>query len=628
MSDITILPGGGSFKPTPLQIAMFLMAAIFVAIIFGGILIDSDLSPRESENSQDTVDENIDEASLTIDGFRPFIPRTFKLLIENQGGGGGGGSTQTGCGVTPSTGQCGGGNIVDHNTGQFICDNYTGNNGQTVCGNDPGDTKYDYTCQNGTWVKQSRVCYSPSTGGGGGGGGGSTTVPTNLTSTPQLAPNTTCTDSNYHIKLSWTGSGAGWFVDISEDASFGGWSNRDVSNLTNVVAPDQFSGNLSLQPGKTYYWRVYNGSTYSTTKNFNVPTCAGGGGGGGGGNTQYTFTATLDKSTYAVNDTAKLCYHLTPENVPYNLRLTLGPAGGTKVPVPIANSSGQIISNNGEFSDNGSGGGDCLNIPLNDGKTGNFEFNIAASKDGNAIGNKNLPYTVTGGTGGTQPTATNTPVPGQPTATNTPVPNQPTATNTPVPNQPTATNTPIPNQPTNTPIPGQPTATPNPNETRIALEYWLPGIGANTAQGLNNNPVRKALATEIEVYDAQNQKVKNQTATLNFALDTHSYKATVSLGNLATGPYSIRARFNNTLWKKTPALLTAANTTTVPAQQLIPGDIDQNNTLDLLDYNAVISCYGNKPCSNKEKADLNIDGKVDERDLNILYAGFATRMGD
>jgi hypothetical protein len=61
---------------------------------------------------------------------------------------------------------------------------------------------------------------------------------------------------------------------------------------------------------------------------------------------------------------------------------------------------------------------------------------------------------------------------------------------------------------------------------------------------------------------------------------------------------------------------------------LISGDVNSDNQLNLVDYNIFLTCFGNKQCNTKTQADLNMDGKVDEVDLNILYDQFATRQGD
>lgn len=65
-----------------------------------------------------------------------------------------------------------------------------------------------------------------------------------------------------------------------------------------------------------------------------------------------------------------------------------------------------------------------------------------------------------------------------------------------------------------------------------------------------------------------------------------------------------------------------------PTPKPIRGDIDQNNVLDVYDFNLLIECYAEKECPNKKKADLNDDGVVNGKDLNILLRSFAERLLD
>ncbi len=240
------------------------------------------------------------------------------------------------------------------------------------------------------------------------------------------------------------------------------------------------------------------------------------------------------------------------------------------------------------------------------------------------------------------PTATKTPTP---TATKTPTPVQsaPTATKTPTPIQGgQATATPIQSGPTSTPLPGQATATPIPstNQAKIAVTLDIPGLGTNKALGQNPNPIRNTRTAQIKVFDANNtlvkevsgqvsaQDLRNAAVITNISSVDFAYRGTFDLGTLS-GNHTVKARFDNSLWKTIGiANFVNGQTATLPLSVLTTGDIDQNNELNLVDYNLIVSCYGTKSCSQKEKADLNIDGKVDELDLNILYASFAKRQGD
>lgn len=163
----------------------------------------------------------------------------------------------------------------------------------------------------------------------------------------------------------------------------------------------------------------------------------------------------------------------------------------------------------------------------------------------------------------------------------------------------------------------------------ITLFAELPGIG--TQVGDNKNPKQPERGTQIAIYDASNQQVKDMTGKLKFDLQKNTYTGTLALGALPSGSYTIKLRMDNTLFKTVPGiqnLVSGRVTVASNVATLVSGDLDQNNILDLFDYNIFLSCFGDKQCAQKSRADLNDDGKVEEVDLNILQRSFALRRGD
>lgn len=64
------------------------------------------------------------------------------------------------------------------------------------------------------------------------------------------------------------------------------------------------------------------------------------------------------------------------------------------------------------------------------------------------------------------------------------------------------------------------------------------------------------------------------------------------------------------------------------------GDVDDNNVLNVADYNAIVGCLGSKQntssCVADDSADLNDDGEIDGVDLNyfLVSLSFTSREGD
>lgn len=172
--------------------------------------------------------------------------------------------------------------------------------------------------------------------------------------------------------------------------------------------------------------------------------------------------------------------------------------------------------------------------------------------------------------------------------------------------------------------------TPIPPDTKVAISIQLAGIGSRVSFGENSNPAPSTRSVDIQVYDSSGKQVQTATGQVAYNNASSSFKGTTTITAIPSGNYSIKIRVDNSLWRAVKGLsLTAGETTTLSRTTLIPGDLDQDNRISLLDYNILMSCYGSKTCTKKQQADLNMDGRVNEIDLNILYSQFAAeRQGD
>jgi len=173
-----------------------------------------------------------------------------------------------------------------------------------------------------------------------------------------------------------------------------------------------------------------------------------------------------------------------------------------------------------------------------------------------------------------------------------------------------------------------PTPTPNPSQAVLTVNVDLkPEIGPDASLGQNNNLVRGAIG-EVKVTNVVNsQVVFDQSSEFAFDLDHSIFSSPVI--DLAPGTYDVKVRFNNTLWKDLGIVTLSLGTISHPQEATLRlGDLNQDNVLDLSDYNMFISCYGLGNCAQKSLADLNLDGKVDEKDLNIFYSNLSNRQGD
>jgi len=230
----------------------------------------------------------------------------------------------------------------------------------------------------------------------------------------------------------------------------------------------------------------------------------------------------------------------------------------------------------------------------------------------------------------TPPTPSPTPEAPTPTASPSATPTltpTPTTIPTPTPSVPT----PIP---TNTPFP---TPTPQPGNILIGLSLKLTGI--SNIEGNNNTPVNfQRTDAMLKIYNTNGQEVKEANGILIYNQETGLYEGKISIDSLEINQYFLKIKLDNTLFQilkngqKQTVILTITEGQIEYALgqvNLISGDINNDNKIDLLDYNIIINCT-KKLCSDEEKqqADLNDDGKIDMIDYNILLRNFSSIEGD
>ncbi|HVZ67574.1 MAG TPA: VWA domain-containing protein [Patescibacteria group bacterium] len=162
---------------------------------------------------------------------------------------------------------------------------------------------------------------------------------------------------------------------------------------------------------------------------------------------------------------------------------------------------------------------------------------------------------------------------------------------------------------TSTPAPtATPTATLAPQATSVDLNLALVGIGTASSDsarlGINSTPQRPQRVTQIQIYNAQNQMISSNSGSVTFDPTSGTYKGTITLGNnFQTGSYLIKTRLDNTLFKTTPGIvsITAGTSNQSPLTQLVSGDINHDNVINLLDYTMFLSCLHDKStCQGNE----------------------------
>jgi len=219
------------------------------------------------------------------------------------------------------------------------------------------------------------------------------------------------------------------------------------------------------------------------------------------------------------------------------------------------------------------------------------------------------------------------------------------------------TSTPTP-QPTATPIPTvTPTPTPNPTPATTFLDLtiyqhgiWSSGDNTNPDGSLSNkNPIHKTIEADLELYNTDNQLIGKGHGPLTYngmiSLDTPinintygNYKGIIGIypNTFPSGQYYLKVKTNFHLKRLVPGILTiiTGQKNTVPDATLVTGDANNDNRLDILDYNLLLGCYSDLApaiscdANKKTATDFNDDSFVNQFDYNLFLREIATQPGE
>lgn len=218
---------------------------------------------------------------------------------------------------------------------------------------------------------------------------------------------------------------------------------------------------------------------------------------------------------------------------------------------------------------------------------------------------------------------------------------------------PTPTNTPIPTQrpipfptviPTPTNIFLSPTQAPTPTSfgTRFKLDIFLHGIGkggdsANQGGLGNMLPIHTKRVVSLEFYENGTDFLLYRIdGTVDFNSLEGNFIGVIDTGSyIPNGSYILKLRSPSYLVKSFSGNVSIINNQVIklPIVYLVTGDINNSNSIDLLDYNLLIDCYSDfTPAINctptmKAAADLSDDGKVDQVDYNLFLRELLVQRG-
>lgn len=178
----------------------------------------------------------------------------------------------------------------------------------------------------------------------------------------------------------------------------------------------------------------------------------------------------------------------------------------------------------------------------------------------------------------------------------------------------------------------------------LSLDLLLHGIGnsgdnANpTANSLSNkNPLTKTRTTRVSLFDINNNMVSSGAGTITYSSASGSFTGTVKTTSpVPAGKYTIKVGTDFRLTRLVPGIQTivVGQTNAIPAVHLVAGDANNDNRLDIRDYNTLLDCYSDLSpalaCNPEKKTatDGNDDGDVNQFDYNLFLREISTQPGE
>jgi hypothetical protein len=195
----------------------------------------------------------------------------------------------------------------------------------------------------------------------------------------------------------------------------------------------------------------------------------------------------------------------------------------------------------------------------------------------------------------------------------------------------------------NNPETYDPTRPEDSQKTSFNVTLLLHGIGASgdnanpTASSLSNkNPIHTTQSAIVSIYNASDQLVTSVSGQIKYVSTSGDYKGNVELQSpLPSGTYNITIGVKQHLTRLVTGIqtVTEGKANTLSAVHLVTGDANNDNKLDIRDYNLLLDCYSDlsaAPSCNatkKVETDGNDDGFVNQFDYNLFLREISTQPG-
>lgn len=184
----------------------------------------------------------------------------------------------------------------------------------------------------------------------------------------------------------------------------------------------------------------------------------------------------------------------------------------------------------------------------------------------------------------------------------------------------------------------------SPESTSINLNVLLDGIGSRgdntnpTDSALSNkNPKHPTIGADIQVFSLDNQLIAAGVGSITYSSASGSYKGDIPVQmGFPSGKYTIKVKADTYLRKLAAGIqtVTVGQQNTITSVALVAGDVNNDNKLNILDYNSILDCYSDLTeapnCAAEEKqvkSDINDDSYVNQIDYNLFLREISTQPG-
>jgi len=152
----------------------------------------------------------------------------------------------------------------------------------------------------------------------------------------------------------------------------------------------------------------------------------------------------------------------------------------------------------------------------------------------------------------------------------------------------------------------------------------------------NKTPENPTRDVSVLFYNSSNVLAASASGTVTYASESGNFIGTVGTDNLPQDTYTVKISSPTHLRRLISGIqtFTQNQSNPLPSVTLIAGDVDSNNALNILDYNILIGCYSDLTpaitCNDtdKQNADVNDDGLVNQFDYNIFLREITVQNGD